>query len=75
MGMGKTYVTLSFLGGLMRAQTIRNALVIAPLSVLQSWENEARKILRQCVPSFRVTVVNSEMSRRRRLEFMDSLTR
>ena len=75
MGMGKTYVTLSYLGGLMRAGTIRNALVIAPLSVLRSWENTGRKILRQCVSSFKVTVVNSEMSRKRRLEFIDSLTK
>lgn len=75
MGMGKTYVTLSYLGGLMRAGTIRNALVIAPLSVLRSWETTGRKILRQCVPSFRVTVVNSEMSRKRRLEFISSLTK
>lgn len=75
MGMGKTYVTLSYLGGLMRAGTIRNALVIAPLSVLRSWENTGRKILRQCVSSFKVTVVNSDMSRKRRLEFIDSLTK
>lgn len=75
MGMGKTYMLCSYLGALMRAGTIRNALVIAPLSVLRSWEKEAQKIFRQCVKSFKVTIVNSEMSRSRRLDFISSLAK
>eukprot|EP00977_Amphora_coffeiformis_P005651 scaffold1189_cov194-Amphora_coffeaeformis.AAC.8 len=75
MGMGKTYTTLSYLGGLMRAGTIRNALIIAPLSVLRSWEKEAWKILRQCVPLIKVTVFNSEVSKKRRLEIIRGLTK
>ena len=75
MGMGKTYVTLSYLGGLLRAGTIRNALVIAPLSVLRSWEKEARNVLRQCVPSVKVTVLDSQLSRNRRLDFIASLNK
>ena len=59
----------------MRAGTIRNALIIAPLSVLRSWEKEAWKILRQCVPSIKVTVLNSEVSKKRRLEFIRGLTK
>jgi hypothetical protein len=39
--MDKIYHLVAFLGGLMRAHTIRNALVVAPLSVLQSWEKQA----------------------------------
>lgn len=75
MGMGKTYVTLSYLGGLMRAETIRNALVIAPLSVLHSWKNEAQKIIPQCVSSVKITVLNSEISRRQRLNYINTIAR
>jgi SNF2 family DNA or RNA helicase len=72
--MGKTYVTLAYLGGLMRAGSIRNALVVAPLSVLQSWRKEAQKILPQCVSSIRITVLH-DMSRAKRLDFIKSLSR
>ena len=75
MGMGKTYTTLAYLGGLMRAGTIQNALIIAPLSVLRSWEKEAWKILRLCVPSIKVTVFNSEVSKIRRMEIIRGLTK
>ena len=45
MGLGKTMQTLSGIGGLMVAKTIRNALVICPKSVLLNWEREARDVL------------------------------
>lgn len=58
--MGKTYQTLAFLGGMMRAGTINNALIVAPLSVLPSWKKEASNILIACVPSASVEIINSE---------------
>lgn len=65
--MGKTYQSLTFLGGLMRARTIRNALVVAPLSVLQSWEKEARVVIsKSCVPRITIIVLSSEMAKKRR---------
>ena len=71
MGMGKTYQTLAYLGGLMRAHTIRNALVVAPLSVLQSWEKEARLIMeRSCVPKVTIIVVSSDMPKHRRCDIV-----
>jgi SNF2 family DNA or RNA helicase len=63
MGMGKTYMALTFLGGLMRAKTIRNALIVAPLSVLRSWETEASKVVNQCVPNVRTVTVSSGMGK------------
>ena len=71
MGMGKTYQTLAYLGGLMRAHTIRNALVVAPLSVLRSWENEAQQIMkRYCVPKITILVVTSEIRKDRRCRML-----
>ena len=64
MGMGKTYTTLTYLGGLMRATTIRNALIVAPVSVLRSWEKEAQRVLKQCVPHCRIVVLTSNVRNR-----------
>lgn len=71
MGLGKTYQVLAFLGGMMRSGTIRNSLVVAPLSVLRSWEREANKVAKACVPRLRIQVVSSDISktvRSRRLQ-------
>jgi len=70
MGMGKTFMTLTYLGGLMRAKTIKNALIIAPLSVLRSWEKEAGKVSAACVPNVRIQVLSSDIGRNRRQEML-----
>jgi SNF2 family DNA or RNA helicase len=72
MGMGKTYMALTLLGGLMRARTIRNALIIAPLSVLRSWESEASKVVKQCVPNVRTVTVSSGMSKATRYRHLQA---
>lgn len=63
MGLGKTYQVLAFLGGMMRGGTIKNALVVAPLSVLRSWEREAIKVAKACAPHLRIQVVSSDVSK------------
>jgi hypothetical protein len=71
MGMGKTYQSVAFLGGLMRAHTIRNALVVAPLSVLQSWEKEARLVMKKyCVPRITIIVLSSDVAKNRRRKLL-----
>lgn len=71
MGLGKTFQTLSYLGGLMKSQSIRNALVVAPVSVLQSWEKEAHDIIKKhCAPRCNVVVVSSDINKRKRLNFL-----
>ena len=52
---------MAFLGGLMKAKTIKKAIVVAPVSVLRNWENEANKILRQCV-GIKIQVLSSDIS-------------
>ena len=47
----------------MKAKTIRKAVVIAPVSVLRNWENEARKILGLCVGNkVKIQVLTSQTS-------------
>ena len=66
MGLGKTYMTLTLLGGLMREKTIRNALIIAPVSVLRSWEKEANNVLKRCERRVKISVVSSDQEPKRR---------
>jgi SNF2 family DNA or RNA helicase len=56
-GLGKTMQTLAFIGGLFRCHTIRNALVICPVSVLQNWKNEAEHIFELSGISSKVSVI------------------
>lgn len=67
MGMGKTMSTLSYLGSLMRARTICNAIVVCPKSVVRSWEREANLIVKNmCVKKATVYAVTSDMKSERR---------
>ncbi|KAL9183089.1 hypothetical protein ACHAXT_004876 [Thalassiosira profunda] len=67
MGLGKTMQTLSYLGALMRAQAISNAIVVCPKSVVRSWEREANLILKNlCVEKASVYAVTSDMSKEKR---------
>lgn len=55
----------------MRAKTIRNALVVAPLSILQSWEKEARRVIqRSCAPRITIIVLSSDMTKIRRQKLL-----
>jgi SNF2 family DNA or RNA helicase len=93
MGMGKTFMALTVVGGLMRTRSIRNALIIAPckfdaihndvlyacfgmhthtdllalsciaVSVLRSWQSEASKVLKACVPGVTIVVVSSDIGK------------
>lgn len=47
----------------MRAKTIRKALVVAPVSVLRNWENEAHKILKPCVRNAKIQVISSDTAK------------
>lgn len=70
MGLGKTYQTLTYLGGLFSTGTIRNALVVAPVSILRSWEKEAQHVLANMMDSsvvpIQIKVVSSSDSNRSR---------
>ena len=55
-----------YISGLMKAGTIRNTLVVAPASVLRSWENEACNVLTVCVPGAQIIVLSSTMSQKKR---------
>jgi SNF2 family DNA or RNA helicase len=64
--VGKTYMACTFIGGLMRSGVIRNALIVAPMSVLRSWEKTSVELISQCIPKVNIQVVSGGMSRNQR---------
>ena len=73
MGLGKTLQTLTVIGGLMRSRSIRNALVVCPLSVVQNWQREARAALQECcVPSVTIQIVDSSIAKNRRSVYLEN---
>lgn len=55
----------------MRARTIRNALIICPVSVIRTWEREGDSILRQsCLPKINICVVSSDVKKHRRTHLL-----
>jgi len=77
MGLGKTIQTLTFIGGLMRSRSIRNALVVCPLSVLQSWQREAEDAFKNCgvASSAMIRVLDSSVKKSRRSIFLEEALR
>ena len=74
MGLGKTYQSLTYLGGLFYNQDIRNAIIVCPVSLLRTWENEAKTILKTCCPEINIIVITSSMSANRRHDlFYDAI--
>ena len=60
-------MAVASLGGLMRVKKIQMALVVAPLSVLAGWEEEAKKVLPKFSPSVRVMVVHKGTAKERQM--------
>jgi DNA excision repair protein ERCC-6-like len=52
----------------MKSRTISSALVVAPVSILRSWEKEARKVITSdFVKGLEIHVLSSQISRQERL--------
>lgn len=56
--MGKTFMAIASLGGLMRVKRIRMALVVAPVSVLAGWQTESKNFLSKFVNTVRILKVH-----------------
>ena len=62
MGMGKTYQVLAHIGSLLRGQCITNSVIVAPKSVIHTWEREANLIVKnKCVRGVTITAITSDM--------------
>ena len=50
----------------MRTQTIKNAVIVAPKSVLRSWEKELNRVVLKCVAKTDIRVLDSNQSEQQR---------
>lgn len=67
-------MTLTYLGGLLANSVIRRALIVAPVSVLRSWEKEAKKILSMCTNcNVNIQVLGSNTAAARRQRILSSV--
>ncbi|KAL3765216.1 hypothetical protein ACHAWO_009293 [Cyclotella atomus] len=60
--------TLVYLGSLMRAETIYNAIIVCPKSLVRTWEREANLLFKDIAPKCRVCVIDSDVAKGRRME-------
>ena len=47
----------------MRSKNIKNALVICPPSLLDSWRREAEGIFRHCLNSYMIEIIDSKVKK------------
>jgi superfamily II DNA or RNA helicase len=73
MGLGKTIQVTSLLVGLIRMGLIRNVLIVAPISVLESWEREINSHLRPNVSKAFISQINASMSIKKRRKALVSI--
>lgn len=59
--------TLVYLGSLMRAETIHNALIVCPKSVVRNWEREANLVFKDIAPKCEVYAVTSDVGKEKRI--------
>ena len=59
--------TLAYLGSLMRAQTISNAIIVCPKSVVRHWERDANLIIKNmCAQKVTIYAVTSDVGKEKR---------
>lgn len=73
MGLGKTFQVNCLLTGLMRSNKIQRALIIAPVSVLPSWNRELLQHLAPYVKRVGIEMCSSEMTKKKRQKILSDV--
>lgn len=67
---------LVYLGSLMRAETIHNAMIVCPKSVVRNWEREANLIFKDICGTCEIHAITSDVAKAKRMElFTESFCR
>ena len=72
MGLGKTFQVISLLAGLMAEESIKRVLVIAPVSVLPTWQRELSEHLAPHFSKADILLVNSDLTKKKRQMLLDN---
>ena len=70
MGLGKTFQVNCLLTGLMRSNRIQRVLIVAPVSVLPSWNRELVQHLAPHVKRVAIEMCNAEMAKKKRQQIL-----
>lgn len=70
MGLGKTFQVTCLMTGLMRQETIRKVLIVAPVSVLQNWCRELNQHLAPHVNGVDVELISADQSKKKRQQIL-----
>lgn len=73
MGLGKTFQVNCLLTGLMRSNKIQKVLIIAPVSVLPSWNRELVQHLAPYVKRIGIEMCSAEMTKKRRQKIVSDV--
>jgi SNF2 family DNA or RNA helicase len=76
MGLGKTFQVSVFLTCMMRTKSISRVLIVAPVSVLESWKRELHQHLLPHIPKgngLQIDVASAEMSKKKRINTLRSV--
>ncbi len=72
MGLGKTFQVTCLLVGLIRSAQISKVLIVAPVSVMESWAREIHDHLVAYVPRVSVEIINGDMPKKRRITILNN---
>ena len=72
MGMGKTFQVTCLLAGLMKEESIHRVLILAPVSVLPSWQRELNQHLLSHISGLQIYLLNSDVAKKKRLQMLES---
>eukprot|EP01033_Poteriospumella_lacustris_P004447 gene4447-3180_t len=73
MGLGKTLQVTSFLAGTMMVDRLYTSLVLAPKSVIPSWERELNNNLKAHLPEVQVVVIDANMKKKQRTTLLGAV--
>jgi SNF2 family DNA or RNA helicase len=76
MGLGKTFQVTVFLACMLRTKSISRVLIVAPVSVLESWKRELHEHLLPHIPKgngLQIDVASAEMSKKKRISTLRSV--
>ena len=62
---------ISLLIGLINQHAVKRVLIIAPVSVLPSWQRELEEHLKPVVKNSSISVINSEMTKGKRIDILN----
>jgi len=73
MGLGKTFQIVCFLTGLFRSDSAKRVLIVAPVSVLQTWHRELSEHMRPHVRRIQIETAGRDSTKKKRQRLLSDV--